>query len=93
MEPSLPEPKPSEPVVPERVSGLVTDLSALQAGDSIVIFNPANGKALSSTYSGFYNAGTDVTFADGVLAGYTDADVWTLGINDDGTYTFATAEG
>ena len=78
---------------PERASGLVTDLTTLRDGDSIVIFNPANGKTLSTTYNGFYNKAADVTLADGVLNGYTDADVWTLGINEDGTYTFATAEG
>ena len=82
-----------ETPAPERTSGLVTDLSTLREGDSIVIFNPANAKALSSTYSGYYNAGADVAFADGVLTGYTDAEVWTLGISEDGTYTFATAEG
>ena len=78
---------------PERASGLVTDLTTLRDGDSIVIFNPANGKTLSTTYNGFYNKAADVTLADGVLNGYTDTDVWTLGINEDGSYTFATAEG
>ena len=34
-----------------------------------------------------------MTLADGKLEGFTDADKWTLGINDDGTYTFATADG
>ena len=92
-DPAPSDPAPSEPVVGERATGLVTDPGVLQAGDSIVIFNPANGKALSTAYAGYYNAGTDVAFADGVLTGYTDADVWTLGINDDGSYTFATSEG
>ena len=78
---------------PARESGIVADLTTLQDGDSVVVFNPANLKALSTTYAGFYNAGTDVTLTDGVLAGYTDADVWTLGINDDGSYTFSTSEG
>ena len=95
-EPSEPvetEPVVTEPVEIERTTGLVTDLGVLRDGDSIVIFNPANGKTLSTSYSGYYNAATAVTFADGVLTGYTDADIWTLGINDDGSYTFATAEG
>ena len=93
-EPVVTEPIVTEPVAPERATGLVTDLSVLKDGDSIVIFNPAHLKALSSDYAGtFYNQGTDVALADGVLSGYTDADIWTLGINDDGTYTFATAEG
>ena len=71
-------------------SGIVTSLSA---GDTVVVFNPANMKALSTEYSGFYNKGTDVTLADGKLSGYTKADIWTVGVNEDGTYTFSTSEG
>ena len=73
-----------------RKSGIVTSLSG---GDTVVVFNPANGKALSTEYSGFYNKGTDVTLADGKLSGYTKADIWTVGVNADGTYTFSTSEG
>ena len=73
-----------------RENGIVTILSD---GDTVVIFNPANGKALSSEYSGFYNKGTDVKLANGKLTGYTKADIWTVGINADGTYTFSTADG
>ena len=76
-----------------RQSGVISNLSALQDGDKVVVFNPANGKTLSTEYTGHYNKGTDVTLADGKLEGFTDADKWTLGINDDGTYTFATADG
>ena len=73
-----------------RKSGIVTSLSD---GDTVVVFNPANGKALSTEYTGFYNKGTDVTLADGKLTGYTKADIWTVGVNADGTYTFSTSEG
>ena len=73
-----------------RKSGIVTSLSD---SDTVVVFNPANGKALSTEYSGFYNKGTDVTLADGKLSGYTKADIWTVGVNADGTYTFSTSEG
>ena len=76
-----------------RQSGIITDLTTLQDGDTVVVFNPANGKTLSTEYNGFYNKGTDVTLTDGKLVGFTAADKWTLGINDDGTYTFATADG
>ena len=76
-----------------RQSGIITDLTTLQDGDTVVVFNPANGKTLSTEYNGFYNKGTDVTLTDGKLEGFTAADKWTLGINDDGTYTFATADG
>ncbi len=70
--------------------GVVTEL---HEGDTVVIFNPANGKALSSEYDGFYNKGTDVTFADGKLSGWSAADVWTVGLGADGAYTFSTADG
>ncbi|MBR3610126.1 MAG: CehA/McbA family metallohydrolase [Oscillospiraceae bacterium] len=70
--------------------GIVTELND---GDTVVIFNPANLKALSTTYTGFYNNGVDVTLADGKLKGYTDAEIWTVGVNEDGTYTFSTADG
>ena len=73
-----------------RESGIVTSLSD---GDTVVVFNPANMKALSTEYSSFYNKGTDVTLADGKLSGYTKADIWTVGVNADGTYTFSTADG
>ena len=73
-----------------RKSGIVTSLSA---GDTVVVFNPANMKALSTEYSGYYNKGTDVTLAEGKLSGYTKADIWTVGVNEDGTYTFSTSEG
>ena len=76
-----------------RESGVVTDLSTLQPGDTVVVFNPANAMALSTAYTGYYNLGTAVTLTDGVLSGYTAADLWTLGVNADGTYTFSTADG
>ena len=71
-------------------SGIVTSVSD---GDQVVVFNPANGKALSTEYTGFYNKGTDVTLANGKLSGYTKADIWTVGVNADGSYTFSTADG
>ncbi len=76
-----------------RESGIVTDLSALKDGDTVVVFNPASLKTLSTEYSGFYNKGNDVKVENGKLTGFTDVDKWTLGINDDGTYSFSTAKG
>ena len=59
-------------------------------GDRVVIYAPAYNKALSAEYNGFYNKGTDVTVeSDGSLSGYTDADVWTVAVNEDGTYSFS----
>ena len=77
---------------PARENGVVA-VSDLQAGDTVVVFNPAYGKTLSTVYNGFYNTAADVTLADGKLTGWSESDLWTVGINDDGTYTFATSEG
>ena len=79
--------EPGQPGQPEDPSAPLKD------GDQVVIYNPANLKALSSEYTGFYNKGTDVTLTGGKLAGFTEADIWTVGVNDDGSYTFSTAEG
>ena len=79
--------------VPARESGIVTDLSTLKDGDTVVVFNPAKLKTLSTEYSGFYNKGNDVKVEDGKLTGFTEVDKWTLGINADGTYSFANADG
>ena len=34
-----------------------------------------------------------MTLAKGKLSGYTKADIWTVGVNADGSYTFSTADG
>ena len=81
---SEPDPTPDPDPEPE---GPLTD------GARVVIYNPANGKSLSTTYNGYYNMGTDVTMSEGTLSGFTADDVWTVGVNADGTYTFATADG
>ena len=78
---------------PARQSGIVTDLTTLQNGDKVVVFNPANKKALSSVYNGFYNTGVDVELTGGKLTGYTDAELWTVNRTESGTYTFSTADG
>ena len=73
-----------------KTEGVVTELND---GDTVVIFNPAHMMALSSNYSGYYNAGVVVTENNGKLSGYTEAEIWTVGVNDDGSYTFSTADG
>ena len=78
---------------PARESGIVTDLTTLQNGDKVVVFNPANKKALSSVYNGFYNTGVDVELTGGKLTGYTNAELWTVNRTESGAYTFSTAEG
>ena len=71
-------------------------IEKLKDGDKVVLFNPAYGKTLSSTYNGFYNNGVDATVTDGTLLGYGDTEIWTLGVNETDTattYTFSTTEG
>ena len=77
----------------EAKTGFVTDLADLTDGAMVVILNPANKKALSQVYSGNYNSGVDVAVKDGVLTGFAATEVWTVGVNADGTYTFSTADG
>ena len=77
---------------PARKDGIIA-VEDIKAGDTVVVFNPANGKTLSTEYSGFYNKGTDVTLEKGELTGWTEADLWTVGINEDGTFTFAAKDG
>ena len=79
---------------PARQSGIVTDLTTLQDGDKVVVFNPSVKKAMSATaVATFYRAGVDVTLdSANKLTGYGDTELWTLGIKD-GKYTFTTADG
>ena len=67
---------------------IATDVT-LTNGMKVVIYAPAFGKAFSSTVTGYYQNGVDVTVADGKLTGYTDAEVWTVTVNSDGTYSFS----
>ena len=71
-------------------SGEPGDTAPIADGERVVIYAPAYGKALSAEYNGYYNKGTDVTEeSDGTLSGYTDADVWNVAENEDGTYSFS----
>ena len=78
---------------PARQSGIVTDLTTLQDGDTVVVFNPSAKKAMSATaVATYYRAGVDVTLdAANKLTGYGDTELWTVGIKD-GKYTFTSAD-
>ena len=85
-EPTEPEETtPTEPAEPETPA-------ALNSGDQVVIYAPAYGKALSADKvdeTSYYNKGVEVTEADGVVTGYSDAEIWTVSVNSDGSYSFA----
>ena len=73
----------------QQLSYTIKGEAVLEDGDQVVIYAPEYNKALSSEKTGFYNVGTDITVgSDGTVTGYTDADVWTVVANDDGTYSF-----
>ena len=61
----------------------------LSDGQEVVIYAPAHMKALSGQYSGFYNQAVDVAMSGTSLTGYGDTEVWTVQVNDDGSYSFS----
>ncbi|HIR65248.1 MAG TPA: CehA/McbA family metallohydrolase, partial [Candidatus Faecousia faecigallinarum] len=61
----------------------------LSDGQEVVIYAPAHMKALSGQYSGFYNQAVDVAMSGTSLSGYGDTEVWTVQVNDDGSYSFS----
>ena len=70
--------------------GSIQEITTMKTGDQVVIFAPAYKKALSSTIvATHYNAGVDITVSDDTVAGYADTEIWTVTVNNAGTYTFA----
>jgi hypothetical protein len=58
----------------------------LSTGDKVVIYVPAYNMALSSNkVATYYNAGIDVSAGFGAI---TNAEIWVVTVNEDGTYTF-----
>lgn len=74
------------PVTPDPDEPAGTEL---KTGDQVVIFAPAYNKALSATKTGNYNVGVDITVVDGTVTGYGETEIWTVTVNNDGTYSFA----
>ena len=79
-----PDPEPSIVITYEKVTELNT-------GDKIVIVAPAYNKALSTIKTGNYNVGVDVTVGD--FSKITATELYIVTKNEDGTYSFATADG
>ena len=70
---------------------LVTEL---KTGDHVLIGNPANGKLLSAekvSATSYYNKG--VTYSTEDFTNVTDAEIWVVTKNDDGTYSFVSLTG
>ncbi len=78
-------------VAPEKVWTLVTEL---KTGDLILIANPAYGKLLSAdkvSAGSYYNKG--VAYSADDFSSVTDAEIWVVTVNDDGTYCFTSLTG
>ena len=91
------EPDPSEPVVPEVPAWNDVDekydvyelVTAPANGDTVVLYNPGNAKALSSGDSGYYKAGVDAAVVgEGYIASDSDTIAWTVSVDENGVYTF-----
>ena len=66
-------------------------LTSLKTGDQVVIVAPAHNMALSATkIATYYNVGVDVSAGFGSI---TDAEIWVVTVNDDGSYTFTSLTG
>lgn len=74
-----PEDKPTTP------SG---DAVSVKDGNYVIVVTGYN-KALSSTYTGFYNVGVDVTVSGSTVSGYGATEVWTITNNGDGTFSIS----
>ena len=69
----------------------VNALTSLKTGDKVYIVAPAYNMALSATkVATYYNKGVDVS---GGFAGLTDAEIWEVTVNTDGSYTFTSLTG
>ena len=79
--------KTEEPAADE---GLVTDLAQLTDGATVVIYNPDSAKAMSSDVLGsdWYLAVADVTIEDNQAVNPAANLVWTVRVNEDGSYRF-----
>ena len=68
-------------------------LTSLKTGDKVYIVAPAYNMALSAdkvSEGSYYNKGVDVS---GGFAGLTNAEIWEVTVNDDGSYTFTSLTG
>ena len=73
----------------EAKTGLVTDLAELTDGSYVVIYNPGNSLAMiNETYRDWYIMGAAATIEDGQVVDPAANQVWKVGVNEDGSYTF-----
>ena len=88
-DPSTPSEDPSEPEVTGKTYTLTDTLSD---GDQVLLYNAGNSAALTSTASGYKLAGETLTPENDTIVTDLDTVVWTVGVSEDGTYTFSQGE-
>ena len=79
---------PDDPSTPTVEWTLVTEL---KDGDLVLIGAPAYGKLLSTVKTGYYNVGIDYSVDN--FANVTDAEIFVVTVNADGSYTFTSLTG
>ena len=75
-----------------KLAELLSAAKPFANGDKVIIYAPAYKKALSTTKTGNYNVGVDITINNGVVTGYADTEVFTVVFNEDGTYSFVNGD-
>lgn len=83
-----------EKFVPTVIEGDWALVTELKTGDRVLIGNAANGKLLSAdkvAAGSYYNKGVD--FSADNFENVTDAEIWVVTVNDDGTYSFTALNG
>ena len=82
--------KGAEPVEPvEETGDVVTDLSQMKDGDLVAIYSPSHKTAVSSKPNGdWYLKANNTVIEGGKIANLTADMIWTVKINEDGSYKF-----
>ena len=80
-----PEAEPDEPTPDSNSYGLT---SSLKDGDTVILYNAANGVALGNSVASYKVAGVALTPENGVITTEDETVAWTVHANEDGTYRF-----
>ena len=75
---------PDTPTTPDKPTEPAEKVVTVADGQ-YVIYAKAYNMALSSTYTGYYNSGVEVTEQAGAMTGYGATEIWTITNNADGT--------
>ena len=78
----------TEATEPEQTAAY-TLTDTIAAGDVVVIYNEGSSSALSSVFSGYKLTAEALTPADGVISTSLETVAWTVGVTEDGYYTFS----